>query len=315
MTRVRIFEWLIAAFLIVIAHGVAVSAWLLYAPSGSSGVVLPQAPVAQTDKSAARSVALSVKITGLEPQAPLVAANPAQGSETAAGISTSPAATDKDTSQVPKSDTDDVVTTVVSAAPIKQIDDNAGPQPAGQNEVIATTEPEIVKLANSDAETEDAESTATRAAIRDPVPVPKVKPANATLTDQIAPPAEEADNNSANGDTKVAAVSPATPETNAESQASSAAQTNYYRLLIAKLKDKRVYPTVARREGKVGTVYMQIVVKSDGAISSYEILRSSGHAVLDEAAVEALRDASPLSEFPKDITDKELKFGVPLRFP
>ena len=48
------------------------------------------------------------------------------------------------------------------------------------------------------------------------------------------------------------------------------------------------YPRRARRAGLEGSVDCLLVVEADGRVSSVRVVRSSGHAILDAAAVEAL---------------------------
>ena len=50
-----------------------------------------------------------------------------------------------------------------------------------------------------------------------------------------------------------------------------------------------VYPRIARESGWEGTVLIRVAVQPDGSPESVRIRRSSGHAVLDNAAVEAVK--------------------------
>lgn len=50
-----------------------------------------------------------------------------------------------------------------------------------------------------------------------------------------------------------------------------------------------VYPTVARRRGYSGVVELRIEVLADGTAGRVELLKSSGHEVLDEAAIASVR--------------------------
>ena len=52
-----------------------------------------------------------------------------------------------------------------------------------------------------------------------------------------------------------------------------------------------VYPRSARRKGHEGGVTVEICVAADGAVTDAEIVESSGHAELDEAALGAARTA------------------------
>ena len=137
-----------------------------------------------------------------------------------------------------------------------------------------------------------------------PVPLPKAKPASAPPQGPPGTPFAT--------EQQVAAARP--EQATAAETPDSTAKSVYYRQMIAKIRGARIYPPAARRAGKAGTVYMQIVVRRNGSIASYDIVKSSGHKELDDAAVQTLVDANPLSPFPEEVPGEELKFGVPLHY-
>lgn len=49
------------------------------------------------------------------------------------------------------------------------------------------------------------------------------------------------------------------------------------------------YPRVARARGWQGTVDIAVAVRADGSVAGADVLRSSGHAALDDAALEVAR--------------------------
>jgi protein TonB len=49
------------------------------------------------------------------------------------------------------------------------------------------------------------------------------------------------------------------------------------------------YPAVARQNGWQGRTVLRVEIRSDGHVGTVEVLHSSGYAVLDDAAVEAVR--------------------------
>lgn len=60
------------------------------------------------------------------------------------------------------------------------------------------------------------------------------------------------------------------------------------------------YPEVAR--GKLyGTLLLAVAIRNDGQLESVEILRSSGHKELDEAAKRIVKLAAPFAAFPEAI--------------
>ncbi|HEY8391733.1 MAG TPA: energy transducer TonB [Capillibacterium sp.] len=50
-----------------------------------------------------------------------------------------------------------------------------------------------------------------------------------------------------------------------------------------------VYPLLARRRGWEGTVYLVLLLDPEGTVLTVELTKSSGYAVLDEAAMEAVK--------------------------
>lgn len=67
------------------------------------------------------------------------------------------------------------------------------------------------------------------------------------------------------------------------------------------------YPEASLRYGIYGSLEMLVTVRKDGSLEDIDILRSSGYAVLDEAAMRIVRLAAPYSPFPDELratTDK-----------
>lgn len=61
------------------------------------------------------------------------------------------------------------------------------------------------------------------------------------------------------------------------------------------------YPDEARRKGMSGRLLMSVWVAKDGTVRKIEIHRSSGHKVLDAAAMRIVRLAAPFAPFPKEL--------------
>lgn len=61
------------------------------------------------------------------------------------------------------------------------------------------------------------------------------------------------------------------------------------------------YPAQARRQGLAGTLRMTVRVAADGSVTAVELRRSSGHAVLDQAARDIVALAAPFAPFPEEI--------------
>lgn len=59
------------------------------------------------------------------------------------------------------------------------------------------------------------------------------------------------------------------------------------------------YPTSAVHSGLHGDLYIRFTILQNGSLSNVEMVRTSGHQVLDKAAVQALKDGAPYWPFPK----------------
>jgi protein TonB len=61
-----------------------------------------------------------------------------------------------------------------------------------------------------------------------------------------------------------------------------------------RIEELKRYPPMARMNSWQGKVVLKFVVRDDGTVENLEVVQSSGHSVLDEAAMETIRRASPL---------------------
>ena len=61
------------------------------------------------------------------------------------------------------------------------------------------------------------------------------------------------------------------------------------------------YPKQALSKRISGSLLLDVAINPDGSLHSIRVLRSSGHAVLDQAAKRIVRMASPFSPLPNDI--------------
>lgn len=72
-----------------------------------------------------------------------------------------------------------------------------------------------------------------------------------------------------------------------------------------RLKIERIgnlnYPQEAKARKLYGSLQLTVAIKADGEVESVEIHRSSGHKVLDQAAIRIVRLASPFERFPANI--------------
>lgn len=96
--------------------------------------------------------------------------------------------------------------------------------------------------------------------------------------------------------------------------AGNAAVSNYPGKIVSKLRRALRYPAAAKRQRLRGEVHVAFTVSGSGSVSSVRVVRSSGAAVLDQAAVETVRRAAPFPPIPAEAGRSNWPFTVPLAF-
>ena len=61
------------------------------------------------------------------------------------------------------------------------------------------------------------------------------------------------------------------------------------------------YPDAARRQGVSGKLLLQVALKPDGSVYNITLLKSSGHQVLDDAAIRIVELSAPFPPLPENI--------------
>jgi protein TonB len=89
---------------------------------------------------------------------------------------------------------------------------------------------------------------------------------------------------------------------------------DYIRGVRARIDRHKRYPSTAAREGIEGTVTVSFVLDSRGILLEKEIAAGSGHAILDEAALTAVADASPFPPFPDGLGRETLLLRLPINY-
>lgn len=124
-----------------------------------------------------------------------------------------------------------------------------------------------------------------------------------------AEPAGVPQDDSTTGPVTVAIAPAAVPE------GPDAAGLRQYRLALAgEARRYRSYPEAARRAGLSGVAEVRIVVEADGAARSAQLSRSSGHALLDAAALEMLGKAAPRASLPDSLRGQNFAVLLPVVF-
>jgi len=61
------------------------------------------------------------------------------------------------------------------------------------------------------------------------------------------------------------------------------------------------YPDEAKRKKLYGDLMLHVALKADGSVQTIRVVHSSGHKILDDAAIRIVRLAAPFSPFPPEI--------------
>jgi periplasmic protein TonB len=80
--------------------------------------------------------------------------------------------------------------------------------------------------------------------------------------------------------------------------------------LVATRKD--VYPRLARDRRWEGTVRVRVVIGRNGVLKGIVVSDSTGYQILDERALELVKDALP--PVPKELRDHEFSIALPVVF-
>jgi len=145
------------------------------------------------------------------------------------------------------------------------------------------------------------------------VPTPRAKPERTEVAAAEPPPE---DPETPKEPPRSEPAKPAAPPPSAPSAAQSAARSGgaggggasqttgnaaasaYRAKVAAQLKRKRFYPNAARRDRLTGTATVSFTLNAGGKVTAARVVRSSGERILDEAAVEMVRRASPYPPIP-----------------
>ena len=74
----------------------------------------------------------------------------------------------------------------------------------------------------------------------------------------------------------------------------------YKMRLKEKIESIWKYPPEAARKGIYADLYIRFTILKNGELGSVELLRTSGYKMLDDAAMQALRDAAPFWPLPEE---------------
>ena len=95
---------------------------------------------------------------------------------------------------------------------------------------------------------------------------------------------------------------------------SAPAYQGYQEAIREHIEHHKSFPSQARQKGWEGSVSVRFLLHRDGRVEQIKVTRSSAIALLDEAAIRAVREGNPFPPFPEGIRELSLWFEVPLVF-
>ncbi|TMV42743.1 energy transducer TonB [Thioclava sp. BHET1] len=83
-------------------------------------------------------------------------------------------------------------------------------------------------------------------------------------------------------------------------------------VIRARIERDKSYPDAA--DGAAGRVMVRLTVGRDGGLRALSLIRSSGNSALDQAALRAVRSASPYPAAPDGLSQANYSFNLPMTF-
>ena len=93
-----------------------------------------------------------------------------------------------------------------------------------------------------------------------------------------------------------------------------ASKKDYFQMVRMRIETRKTYPESARKNQKQGGVSVRFTITEDGSVKSITIAESSGHDILDSAALSAVKNAAPLPRPPRNLFDEQLKVLITIMF-
>lgn len=160
----------------------------------------------------------------------------------------------------------------------------------------------------------EAATRSTPSPVQHQVPLPARTEAvtgMAAAQPRASSPAAEAGDSESPAETTVTAGPTSTP---AASGAPALARKRYLAELAAWLERYKHYPRRAQRRRQEGTVELTFVINRAGQVVRYEIVRSSGHDLLDDAVRRMIERAQPLPALPEGLAGSSIALTLPVGF-
>jgi periplasmic protein TonB len=109
---------------------------------------------------------------------------------------------------------------------------------------------------------------------------------------------------------------PPAPETTAppRPRPSAAAVASWHRKIVLQIERHKGYPAAAQARRQTGVAQLGFTIDRQGRVVANRIVRSSGHAALDQETIATVRRAQPFPPPPPNLPGETFEFTVPIRF-
>lgn len=104
------------------------------------------------------------------------------------------------------------------------------------------------------------------------------------------------------------------PQEKLDPVAADFALQRFARAVRRKMESKKRYPRAAQRLGIEGSTGVRITILKDGQLEKVEVVDSSGHEILDTAALQSVRDAAPFPPIPEETGLDRIEMSIYFRF-
>jgi protein TonB len=91
-------------------------------------------------------------------------------------------------------------------------------------------------------------------------------------------------------------------------------EKDYYEMVRLRIEREKKYPEEAASMHKEGKVVLSFVINLDGFVRDLTIVKPCPHEVLNEAALQAVRDSNPFSRPPPRIFKDDIPFELTVTF-
>jgi len=90
--------------------------------------------------------------------------------------------------------------------------------------------------------------------------------------------------------------------------------SKYSYLIRMKVASAKIYPESARVKNHQGKAILSLKLGKDGSILKVSVGSSSGHKALDQAAIDAIKDAAPYPKIPDKLNKQYVLLKLPITF-